>query len=156
MPISVTLIVQMVTFAVLIVFINRYLWRPLTAIMAQRQKRIADGLAAAEAGQRALAEVAERQEEVLALARERAAEILEHAERRSREIIEAARERAHQEGEQMLAMIRAEAAAETSKLREQLRQDVARLALVGAERIVEREIDERLHERLLQEVTERL
>ncbi|MHB8255521.1 MAG: F0F1 ATP synthase subunit B [Acidiferrobacter sp.] len=156
MPISATLIVQMVTFAVLIVFINRYLWGPLTAIMAKRQKRIADGLAAADAGLKALSEASGRQEEILLLARERAAEILDHAERRSREIIEEARVRARQEAAQALALVQAEAAAEISQMREQLRADVARLAFAGAERIVEREVDRRLHERLLQEVAEKL
>jgi len=156
MPISVTLIVQMVTFAVLIFFINRYLWGPLTAMMAKRQKRIADGLAAADQGHKALIDAEERQEEILALARERAAEILDHAERRSREIIDEARERAHEEGARALALIRAEADVEINQLRNGLRADVARLALAGAERIVEREVDQRLHERLLQEVAERL
>ena len=156
MPISVTLIVQMVTFVVLIVFINRYLWGPLTAIMAKRQKRIADGLAAADEGMKSLNEAYEQQEEILVLARERAAEIFDQAERRAREITEEARERAHQESQKMLALVRAEADAQMSQLREQLRTDVARLALAGAERIVEREVDRHLHERLLQEVTERL
>lgn len=156
MPISVTLIVQMVTFVVFIAFINRYLWGPLTAVMLKRQKRIADGLAAADEGVKALAQAREREEEILVLARERAAEILDQAERRSREIIEEARERAHQESEQLLALARAEAQAEMSKLREQLRSDVARLALAGAERIVEREVDARIHERLLKDVAERL
>ncbi len=156
MPISVTLIVQMVTFAVLIIFIKRYLWGPLTAIMEQRRQRIADGLAAADQGRRALDEAQRQQEEILAIARERAAEIIDHAERRAREIIEDAREHAHAEAEQALALVRAEAEAESNRLRETLRADVANLALTAAERIVEREVDRRLHERLLDEVAERL
>ncbi len=156
MPISVTLIVQMVTFAVLIVFVKRYLWGPLTAVMERRQKRIADGLAAADQGRKALDEAERKQEEILAIARERAAEILDQAERRSREIIDEARERARAEGEHAMALARAEAEAEMNRAREQLRGDVARLALAGAERIVEREIDGRLHERLLEEVVAQL
>ncbi|MHB1512154.1 MAG: F0F1 ATP synthase subunit B [Acidiferrobacter sp.] len=156
MPISVTLIVQMVTFAVLIVFVKRYLWGPLTAIMERRQKRIADGLAAADQGRKALDEAQRQQEEVLVLARERAAEILDQAERRSREIIDEARERARAEADHAMALVRAEAESEMNRAREQLRGDVARLALAGAERIVEREIDARLHERLLDEVAAQL
>jgi len=156
MPISMTLVAQMITFVVLILLINRTLWGPLTAVMAKRRQRIADGLAAANEGLKALGEAHAREEEILALARERAAEILNHAERRAREMIEEARERAQQEGEQALTILRASAAAEMSQLREQLRRDVARLALLGAERIVEREVDQGLHERLLQEVAERL
>ena len=156
MPISVTLIVQMVTFAVLIVFVKRYLWGPLTAVMERRQKRIADGLAAADQGRKALDEAERQQEEILAIARERAAEILDQAERRAREIVDEARERARAEGEHAMALARAEAEAEMNRAREQLRVDVARLALAGAERIVEREIDARLHERLLEEVAAQL
>ena len=156
MPISVTLIVQMVTFAVLILFVKRYLWGPLTAVMERRQKRIADGLAAADQGRKALDDAQRQQDEILAVARERAAEILGHAERRSREIIEEARERARAEGEHAMALARAEAEAEMTRLRERLRADVARLALAGAERIVEREIDRRLHDRLLEEVAGQL
>ncbi len=156
MPISVTLIVQMVTFAVLIVFVKRYLWGPLTAIMERRQKRIADGLAAADQGRKALDEAQRQQEEILVLARERAAEILDQAERRSREIIDEARERARAEADHAMALVRAEAESEMNRAREQLRGDVARLALAGAERIVEREIDARLHERLLDEVAAQL
>ena len=156
MPISVTLIVQMVTFAVLIVFVKRYLWGPLTAIMERRQQRIADGLAAADQGRKALDLAQQQQEEILAVARERAAEILDHAERRSREIIEEARERAHAESERAIKLARAEAEAEMARVREQLRADVARLALAGAERVVEREIDSRLHDRLLEEVAGQL
>ncbi len=156
MPISVTLIVQMVTFAVLIVFVKHYLWGPLTAIMERRQQRIADGLAAADQGRKALDLAQQQQEEILAVARERAAEILDHAERRSREIIEEARERAHAESERAVKLARAEAEAEMARVREQLRADVARLALAGAERVVEREIDSRLHDRLLEEVAGQL
>ena len=156
MPISVTLIVQMVTFAVLIVFVKRYLWGPLTAIMERGQKRIADGLAAADQGRKALDEAQRQQEEILVLARERAAEILDQAERRSREIIDEARERARAEADHAMALVRAEAESEMNRAREQLRGDVARLALAGAERIVEREIDARLHERLLDEVAAQL
>ncbi len=156
MPISVTLIVQMVTFAVLIVFVKRYLWGPLTAVMERRQKRIADGLAAADQGRKALDEAQRQQEEILVLARERAAEILDQAERRSREIVDEARERARAEADHALALVRAEAESEMNRAREQLRGDVARLALAGAERIVEREIDGRLHQRLLEEVAGQL
>ncbi len=156
MAISLTLFVQMVTFAVLIVLVNRYLWGPLTDVMARRRKRIADGLAAAEEGRKALDQAREREEEILALARERAAELLDQAERRAREIIEEARERAAEEGAQISARLKAEADSEITRLREALRADVARLALLGAERVVEREIDARLHERLLQDVAGRL
>ncbi|MDA8389426.1 MAG: F0F1 ATP synthase subunit B [Gammaproteobacteria bacterium] len=156
MTISVTLIVQMVGFALLIFFVNRVLWGPLTAMMARRQKRIADGLAAAEEGRRALDRAHEQEEEILKLARERAAEILDHAERRARGLVDEARERAQQEGEQMIALLRAEAATERTRMREALRHDVARLALLGAERVVQREVDARLHEDLLQQVMEQL
>ncbi len=156
MTISVTLFVQMASFLLLVFFINRVLWGPLTALLARRQKRIADGLAAAEEGRRALDRAHNQEEEILKLARERAAAILDHADHRARGLVDEARERAQQEGEQMMALLRAEAAAETTRLREALRHDVARLALLGAERVVQREIDGRLHEDLLHQVMEQL
>ena len=156
MTISVTLLVQMASFVLLIFFVNRVLWGPLTTIMARRQKRIADGLAAAEEGRRALDRAHEQEEEILKLARERAAEIVDHAERRARGLIEEARERAQKEGEEMAALRHAEAATEMARMREALRHDVGRLALLGAERVVQREIDPRLHADLLSQVMEQL
>ncbi|MHB1566166.1 MAG: F0F1 ATP synthase subunit B [Acidiferrobacter sp.] len=156
MTISVTLIVQMVTFGVLIFFVNRVLWGPLMALLAHRQQQIADGLAAAQAGHQALDRAREREEELVALARERAAEILDRAERRARELIEDARTHSHEEGAQLLALARAQAATELARARTELRRDVARLALLGAERIVEREIDPAVHAQLLHKVIEQL
>lgn len=156
MSISVTLVAQMFTFVVLIWLINRYLWGPLTDMMARRQKRIADGLAAAEAGRNALVEAQAREEEILALARERASEILDRAERRAHELVEEARAHAKEEGALLLAMVRTEAATEMQRAREQLRTDVARLALLAAERIVAHEVDRRVHEKLLHEVMDQL
>lgn len=156
MTISVTLIVQMVTFGLLIVFVNRVLWGPLVALLARRQQHIADGLAAAQAGQRALEEARAREEELLALARERAAEILDRAERRAHELIEEARARGQEEGAQLLALARAQATTELARARADLRRDVARLALLGAERIIGREIDPAVHTQLLHEVIEQL
>jgi F-type H+-transporting ATPase subunit b len=147
--INVTLIGQMGTFLVFIWFTMKFVWPPIVQALEERRTRIAEGLAAAERGQKALetadAKVAERLRE----ARQQAVQIIEQAERRGQELVEEAKEDAQATGERMLAKARAELELEISRAREALRGEVAAIALSGAKQLLEREVDPGTHRDLL-------
>jgi F-type H+-transporting ATPase subunit b len=147
--INLTLLGQMGTFLVFIWFTKKFVWPPVMQALEERRTRIADGLAAADRGQRALenadAQVAERLRE----ARQQAAQIIEQAERRGAELVEEAKENAQAAGERLLAQARAELEQDTNRAREALRGEVAAIALSGARQLLEKEIDASAHRDLL-------
>jgi len=147
--INMTLFGQMGTFLVFILFTMKFVWPPIVKALDERRSRIADGLAAAERGQKALetadAQVAQRLRE----ARQQAAQIIEQAERRGAELVEAAKDDAVAAGERLMAQSRAELELEINRAREALRGDVAAIALSGARQLLEREIDAGSHRELL-------
>ncbi len=156
MNLNLTLIAQAVTFAVFIWFTMRFIWPWMLRKIEERQKAIADGLAAAEQGRRSL-EVSTRQaDEAIKEARERAAEILAQAERRSAQLIDEARQAAKDEGGRELAAAKAEIEQEVTRAREQLRDRVASLAVAGAEKILRREVDGKAHADLLEAIKREL
>ncbi|ADJ29850.1 F0F1 ATP synthase subunit B [Nitrosococcus watsonii] len=152
MNVTVTLIGQMVAFGILIWFVNRFLWGPLTNLMEERKKRVADGLAAAERGkhERELAE--KRAKETLHEAKEKAAEIITQAQKRAGEIIEEAKEAAQAEGERLKISANAEIQQEMNRAREDLRSQVVSIAVAGASKILKRELDEKANEALVKEL----
>jgi F-type H+-transporting ATPase subunit b len=156
MTINATFIGQIIVFLILLWFFNRFVVPPLAQANAARQKKIADGLAAAEQGQKALDEAQARADAVVREARERANQILDQANRRSGEIVEAAKSTAVHEGERLVANARAEAASETSRARDALRREVATLAVTGASKLIEREIDPKAHAQLLDKLAEEI
>jgi F-type H+-transporting ATPase subunit b len=147
--INVTLFGQMGTFLVFILFTMKFVWPPIVKALDERRTRIAEGLAAAERGQKALesadAQVAERLRE----ARQQAAAIIEQAERRGAELVEAAKKDAVAASERLMVQGRAELELEISRAREALRGEVAAIALSGARQLLEREIDAGSHRELL-------
>ena len=156
MNVTATLIGQMITFAILIWFVNRFLWKPVTAMMTDRSKRIADGLAAAERSQRELELAQQRATDLLKEAKQQATEIISRAEKRANEIVEEGKAEARVETERLLATARAEVQQEINRAKEQLRDQVAVLAVVGAGRILEREIDQQAHNELLDKLVANL
>lgn len=156
MNVTFTLIGQMITFAVLVWFVMRFLWKPLTAMMEERSQRIADGLSAAERGRRDLDLAQEHVAEVLREARDSAAEVIHQAQRRAAEIVDQAKEDAHEEGQRILTAARSEIDQEITRAKEDLRRQVAGLAVTGAERILRREIDAQAHGELLRELAEQI
>lgn len=156
MNLNATLIGQSITFLVFVWFCMKFIWPPLMRALEERRKSIADGLAAAERGRREQELAARRAAEVIHEAREQAAEIVARAERRAAEIVEEAKAEARAEGERILAAARGEIEQELHRAREELRRQVAALAVAGAERILEREVDERAHARLLDELVAQL
>lgn len=156
MNITVTLIAQMAAFVLLIWFVNKVLWGPLNALLADRQKRIADGLAAADKGRHELELSEQRALEALHEAKAKAAEIISLSEKRASEIVDEAKANARTEGERLLAATRAEIEQEYNRAKEDLRARVAEVALAGAERILKREIDRKAHDQILQDLVKQI
>ena len=152
MNITVTLLAQMIAFALLIWFVNKVMWGPLSGLMEARQKRIADGLAAAEKGKHEQELAEKRAKEVLKEAKQQAAEIVAQGQKRASEIVEEAKETARTEGERIVAAANAEIEREVNQAKEALRSQVAVLAVIGAEKVLKREIDAKAHEALLNDV----
>jgi len=144
-----TILAQMLIFALVIWVAMKFLWPEITGSIQERTRRIADGLAAAERGQKDLAAAESRVEEIVRGARERALAIEHQAQARAGEIVETAKQTAQSEGARLIESARAQVALDAQKAREELRGQVAALAVSGAARILEREIDPRAHAQLL-------
>jgi F-type H+-transporting ATPase subunit b len=156
MSITLTLFAQALTFAAFIWFTMRFVWPFMLRAIEARQKTIADGLAAGEQGRRTL-EISTRQaEEAIKEARERAAEVIAQAERRAAQLIEEAKSAAKAEAGREKAAAKAEIEQEAARAREALRDQVAALAVAGAERILRREVDARAHAELLDGIKRQL
>jgi F-type H+-transporting ATPase subunit b len=147
--INATLIVQMIVFAILVWFTMRFVWPPITAALDERAKKIADGLSAADKAKSELAAANKRVEQQLASARDDAAKRLADAERLAQQLVEEAKTRANDEGVKIVAAARAEAEQESVKARDALRDQVAALAVKGAEQILRREVNASVHADLL-------
>jgi F-type H+-transporting ATPase subunit b len=150
--ITATLLAQIVAFALLIWFVNKVLWGPVTKMMADRQKRIADGLAAADKGQHEMVLAEERATELLRDAKAQAGEIIAQAEKRGNDIIEESKQTARSEGERIKSAAQSELEQEVNRAREQLRSQVAGIAVAGAQRILSREIDAKAQSDLLKDL----
>ena len=152
MDINATLLGQMLVFGILIWFSWKFIWPPLVKAVEDRQKKIADGLAAAERGQKELNQASGEAQGIVNEAREKALKIVDQANRRSNEIIEEARATAIAEGQRLVGDARQEVALEQSRARDALRKDVAQLAVAGASRLLEREIDAKAHADLIEKL----
>lgn len=156
MNINFTLISQAVAFSVFIWFTIKFVWPPLLRAIEERQKQIADGLAAGERGKKELELASQKSSEALKEAKQRAAEIITQAEKRATEIIEEAKDNAKVEGERILTGAKAEIDHEVFAAKEALRQQIAELALAGASKILRREVDAKVHADLLASIEEEL
>ncbi len=149
MSITSTLIIQMIVFLILIGFTMKFVWPPITAALDERAKKIADGLSAADKAKSELADANKRVEQQLSAARDDAAKRLADAERLAQGMIEDAKGRASAEGAKIIAAAKAEADQEAVKAREALREQVALLAVKGAEQILRKEVNAGVHAELL-------
>jgi F-type H+-transporting ATPase subunit b len=150
--INLTLVVQMLVFAVLIFGTMKWIWPPLLAAMEERSRKIADGLAAAEKGEQALAEARGQADAIVREARERANQIIDHAQHRANELVEEARTTAGTEGNRLIAAAQQQIELDTTHARESLRREVAGIAVGAAAKLLGREIDARKHAELLDEL----
>lgn len=149
MNINASLIIQWIPFIVLAWFTAKFIWPPITKALDERATKIADGLAAADRAKLELASANKRVEAQLAETRDEAGRRLADAERLAQQIVEEAKSRASAESARIVAAARAEAEQESVRARDALRAEVAALAVKGAEQILRREVDERMHAELL-------
>ena len=146
MNINFTLISQAIAFSIFIWFTVKYVWPPLLRAIEDRQKMIADGLAAGERGRHELELASQRSSDVIKEAKQRAAEIVLQAEKRATEIIE--------EAKNIVAGAKADIEHEMFSAKETLRQHVAELAIAGATKILRREVDLKAHADMLATIEE--
>jgi len=149
MNINLTLLMQAVGFGIFIWFTAKFVWPPLMSKVEERQRQIADGLAAGEQGRQNLVSAEKRSADMIAEAKAKAGEIVATGEKFKSETIDAAQVEAAAERERIIAAARAEAQQEYAAAREQLRHQVADLAVAGAARILKREVDAKAHADLL-------
>ena len=152
MEFNVTLLGQAITFAILVWFTMKFVWPPLTNMMDERAKRIADGLAAAERGKQDLEAAEKRVADEVRKAKQQAMEIIATAEKRATQIVDEAKDNASTEGARIVADAKGQIDQEVMRAKEALREHVAQLAVVGAEKILRKEIDAAKHADLLSSI----
>lgn len=149
MNFNATLIGQSITFVFFVWFCMKFVWPPIMNALEARKKQIADGLAAAERGKHEQELAQKRAAEVLHDAKRQAQEIIAKAEKRAAEIVEEAKNDAKGEGERILTAARAEIGQEVNRAKEDLRAQVVSIAIAGAGKVLEREVDANTHNDLL-------
>jgi F-type H+-transporting ATPase subunit b len=154
--INLTLIGQIIAFAVFVAFCMKFVWPPLINAMQERAKKIADGLDAANRAERDLKLAQEKAGSQLREAKEQAAQIIEQANKRASQIIDEAKESAHKEGDRIKVAAQAEIDQEVNRAKETLRTRVSELAVAGASKILETSIDVEKHNALLDKLAEEL
>lgn len=156
MDINLTFVIQGFAFFAVAWLVMKFGWPHIIAAIEERQQKIAEGLAAADNSQKALAQAEERVNEELKLARAKANEIIEQAHQRANQIVDAAKVEAIAEGTRQKAVAEGEIAASANRAREDLRRQVSVLAVSGAEKLLRREIDATAHKALLDELAAQL
>lgn len=156
MNINATLLGEAISFALLIAITVKWIWPPLMNAIEERQKKIADGLAAAEKADHDLKTAQEKADEIIHEARQQESAILEKANRRSNEIVEEAKSTARKEAERLLETAKRQIESETSQARQELREQVVELAIAGAGKVLSREVKADDHTQLLDELASQL
>ena len=156
MNINATLIGQSIAFIMFIWFTMKFVWPLLLKGMEERQARIADGLAAAEQGQKDFADAQEKSTIEINKGKEQAATIISQAQKRGDEIVEEARDLAKKESERIKESAVSEIEQEKERARQDLRNQVATLAITGAEQILMREVDQNAHNEVLTKISKEL
>jgi len=151
MEINATLIGQLMTFLVLVWFIMKFVWPPITKALSDREKTIAAGLQAAERGKRELIDAEHKALNIIREAKVEAATVIDQAQKRTLQIIEEAKEDARQEATRVLERAQAEIVREVNQAKESMRKQLATLAVAGAEKIIQRNLDPSAQTALLDE-----
>ncbi len=156
MNINATLIGELIAFVVFVLFCMKYVWPPIIGAIEARQQKIADGLAASDRAEKDLQLAQEKAKQHLVEAKAQASALIDQAKKREAQIIDEAAVKAQAEREKILAQAKAEVEAERIRAKEELRKQVAALAVVGAERILQRTIDEAAHSDILEKLVAEL
>ncbi|HAU06295.1 MAG TPA: F0F1 ATP synthase subunit B [Gammaproteobacteria bacterium] len=156
MNMNATLIGQAIAFAVFVWFCMKYVWPPIMQALEERTKKIAEGLAAAERGRHEQELAEKRAQQVIHEAKEKANEIISQAQRRSNDMVEESKNTARVEGERLLSSAQAEIEQEANRVKTELKGQVVNIALVGAGKILQREIDDKAHTDMIDELVSRI
>ncbi len=156
MDINLTLIGQTIAMIVFVGFCMKFIWPPIMSAIEERQKQIAEGLAAAEKGEENLARARAEADEIVADARKQATSILDQAHARANEIVAEGKSDGVKERERQITAAKAEIEQEINKAREELRGQVSAIAIASAEKILRREIDDKAHEDILGQLAQEL
>lgn len=156
MNINATLIGELIAFLVFVLFCMKYVWPPIIGAIEARQQKIADGLAASDRAEQDLRLAQEKAKQQLVDAKAQASAVIDQAKKREAQIIEDAAVKAQAERDKILAQAKAEVEAERIRAKEELRKQVAALAVAGAERILQRSIDEAAHSDILDKLVAEL
>jgi F-type H+-transporting ATPase subunit b len=151
-----TLFGELIAFIVFVLFCMKFVWPPLNNAIEARQQKISDGLAAGERAEKDLQLAQAKIADELKEAKAQAAEIIAQAKKRAEDSVEEGKKRGEQERENIIASGQAEVQAERNRLREELRKQVAMLAIAGAEKIIEREIDKNAHSDIVEKLVAEL
>ena len=151
-----TLVGQLLAFILFVWFCMKYVWPPMLKILEEREKEIADGLNAASEGRRELEEPNARKEEILGEAKKEAADLVGQASQRANQLVEEAKTNAQEEAEKIKVSAQNDIEQSAKRAREELRSEVATLAVAGAEKILNSEIDEKKNSELIDELTKEL
>jgi len=147
--INLTLVIQVLVFATLVWFTMKYVWPMILGPMEERSRKIAQGLAAGQEGEKSLAEAREKSEAIVREARERATQIIDQAQHRANDLVEQAKGTATAEGQRLVAAAHQQIELDATHARESLRREVAQIAVKAASKLLEREIDPRAHADLI-------
>ncbi len=156
MAINLTLLGQLIAFAIFTWFCMKFVWPPITAAMDARQKKIAEGLDAAGRAERDLKLAQEKAAEMLRETKQNAAELIEKANKTANEIVEEAKQQARAEGERLMVAAKAEIDLEVNRVKEDLRKQVSVLAVAGAEKILGNAVDASAHNDLVEQLAKEL
>jgi len=156
MSINITLIGQIITFALLVWFVMEYVWPVLFAALEERKKKIADGLAAAEKGHEDMLLAEQKAKVLLKTGKDRSSDIVSLAQRQANEIVEESKNTAKKEGDRLILAAKAQIDQEVQHSKETLRKEVAALAVAAAEQILVAEIDKTKHQEIVNKISNRL
>lgn len=152
MEINATLIGQLITFAILVWFIMKYVWPPITKALKEREKKIAAGLEASERGKRELIDAEHKVLNIMREAKKEASLLIDQAHKRAVVIVEEAKDHAKEESKRIVDLAQDEIAREVNLAKEALRKQLATLAVAGAEKIIHRNLDPSLQTELLNQL----
>ena len=156
MNFNATLIGQTIAFIFFVWFTMKYVWPPIMAAIAEREKKIADGLEAAERSKKDLELAQNKVADQMREAKSQAAELVDQANKRAQQIVEEAKQKAIEEANRQKAAAEAEIEQQLNRAKEELRSKVAGLALVGAEKVLKASIDQQAHSKLVDDLAAQL
>lgn len=156
MNLNLTLAFQVLFFIVFVWFTKKFVWTPIIGALNERKTQIADGLAAAEKGLQAEEEGRHQADQIIAEAKVQASDIIGKAEKHGVELVDEAKNNAREEGERIMTAAQAEIDTELNKAKESLRGQVSELAVAGAQQILKREVDEKAHSDILDDLAAKL